>query len=334
MAATEVTGVKTPRRRVDWTEEEFFKVQSRILEIREEMHKGVRSPLSKESSWKEAQKVLPENRWRSFAPASIYAAEGYLKDALKAGKFPGFQLEPHDHRPIEKRAVVKVAPPAPTPAPTPSPAFSVPADTLARPVPDTISSPSVVDPVQMIAIGLSALVKQVIRDEVRPLLLELTSAISTKLDDQYLRQLEYWDPEAAKQVREGTVKIPPLKVSALETVVSPPAPTPPPTPAPTAPPKKHKVLIVGGKEDGFWSYLQDAMPECIITYADGHKPRSIPTGREFDFVLVHWMTSHSARAVIKNYYPDHKYMDKGSSSKVMEIIRTKFGIKAPVRKTS
>ena len=183
--------------------------------------------------------------------------------------------------------------------------------------------------------AIASIVRHVVATELLPpihkMISEMMLRVDAKLDDQYIRLLEYWDPELAKQVKAGSVEMPPLpsadglllSVSGdgkTVTVIEKPAPPPPP-------PKK-RVLICGGKEDGFWTFLQDSLPEnVIVEFCDGHKPRSVPTGKKFDLVVVHWMTGHTSRAVIKNYYPEHEYFSKGSSTKLVILIKEKLGLK-------
>jgi hypothetical protein len=339
-------------KRVDWTCAEYTKVfleRKRLGELAS-LPPHIKNQID---LWKEAQKVLPEDRWRSMSGSSVNRLVHEYKKRLDAGTLENLVPEPHDHRPASQRGFVKKesipkelhdqfstegkkkydvespnigAPSAPV---TFDKKTSTSTPTIST---ETVQPPS--DPVQMIATGLSILMGKAIEERLDVLVTKLVTAFDAKLNDQYIRILEYWDPEAAKQVREGKVELPPL-----QSFMPPAAPSPTEQqtaevlPIKIAPPPKKKVLIVGGKNDGFWSYIQDCLPDCIIKFADGHKPRSIPTGAKFDFVLVHFMTSHSARAVINNYYPDHVFMAKGGRTEAIDIISARLGLqKVPTEK--
>lgn len=171
------------------------------------------------------------------------------------------------------------------------------------------------------------LVRHVVASEFLPtihkVISEMMAKVNAKMDDQYLRLLEYWDPELATKARQEHLALPShtgaLEQSSDHGVLTPPPPPPVP---------KKRILIVGGKEDGFWSYLPDQLQKLNVycDFADGHKPKSIPTGKKFDAVIVHWATSHPARAVIRNYYPDHAFMERGSTNKMMSIIKERLSI--------
>lgn len=312
--ATDQSAKKPRKQRIDWTEAERLKVFVAYLPlynaIVEKDKKGWKG-----KAFMQAQSVLPENR-QVGETAAVKFFQDFTK-AKESGLLDNLEPERHDHRPAAERSFVKkeVTPTAASASASPTTSTAAPA-----PAPSTE-----VDPAQMVMQGLTLMMQKAVAESIGPLLTQLVGAINSKMDDQYIRLLEYWDPEAAKQVRDGEVKLPPLEITIGEqsNVIQL---APAPSPAPTPPLKKHKVLIVGGKDDGFWTYLQDVMPECLITFADGHKPRSIPTNKEYDYVLVHWMTSHSARAVIKNYYPEHDYVAKGGQSTVVDMICKNLGI--------
>ena len=305
------TEQKKPRKqRIDWTDGERMKVFVAYAPLYDAVVDKERKGW-KGRCFNKAQDVLPEGR-RISETAAIKFYLDFIK-ARQNGQLDNLVPEPHDHRPASERSFVKREVP---------PTAVAPEIAASPPTVPTAPAPEM-DPMQMILRGMTLLMQKSVIESVSPMFNQLVDAVNRKIDDQYIRLLDFWDPEAAKQVREGNVKLPPLDLTASQSNVV--QLTPPPSPPPP-PPKKHKVLIVGGKEDGFWTYLQDVMPECILTFADGHKPRTIPTGKQYDYVLVHWMTSHPARAVIKNYYPEHEFMSKGGQATVIDMICKKLGI--------
>ena len=272
--------------------------------------------------WRQAQEIFPEDR--RISENAFVARRLEYKKLLESGGL-NVKPEPHDHRPAAERGFVPIAPAAEPPKP-------VTVDPVTA-TPPAVSVPS--HPVGPLEQAITDIVRHVVKTELVPqihgIVSQMMDQVDSRLNEQYLRLLAYWDPDLAEHARKENLDLPSITGAiGPSQVQTPSVPVQAKTsvPAAAAPEiEKKRVLICGGKEDGFWSYLQDSLPSNIIVkFCDGHKPRSIPTGKHFDLVLVHWMTSHPARAVIKTYYPDHQMMMKGSTTRLVSIIKQQLSL--------
>jgi hypothetical protein len=295
--------VKQPRVTIIWKEEERLRVLVNYQKL--ERNDGFGEAKTSIEKWRLAQTVLEPTRRRPFKsqPDSTPLNKAYA-DYKAKGKLD-VKVADHNHEPVHKRPLVPVEKPLET---APMAQLFAPSSAVSPP-PVPAAAATTLDAV------VRSMVREIMREEVLPVLRTLHADNKALLNDQFLRLMAYWDPEAAKVAQQEQVELP-SQTGAL-------APdTPPP-----APPKKKKVYLCGGLNDGFWTSIQKHLPGVELTFGDGRNQNSLPKGKEFDMVIAFWLTSHSAVSVIKSRYKDvFHFVAKGGQEAVVRLIKEKLAL--------